>query len=649
MRLFVVAAALLALTTACAPEEAGKRTIEGAFVPDGNMALAQIPDQFKWQLDPLFANDEAFEAGLQEVAAQRQKLKAFQGQLSSPTALRECLELYFDIRLKTNKLTMYAHLRFVSDQTDTKLQALDEKSQAALHALMADASFIRQEVIALNDSVMSSAYTTEPALATYKPYIDEQRRRRTRVLTSEAERILSLAGDNLWAEIDLNEIPSDHEKTFGGLLTDIPLPKLRNDNNELVQLTLSNYAQFRGSEDRRVRRQAVEKFFTSLKEYQHALAATLAGQIRFNIFLARSRGYERTIDAYLDKDNIDVAVYTNLIDTIRKNIKPLHDYVALRKKVMGLKEIHIYDLYTPMVPDVDMTFTYEEATKIMPEGLAPLGTRYTTALNEGMNTNNGWLDLYPSKNKESGAFSAGVYRIHPFVKMNYYQGFDDLSTLAHEYGHALHSHFSGQKQPYVTFNYSTFIAEIASTMNEKLLSDHLLKNAKNDEEKVFILNHLANSIRTTIYRQTLFADFELRVHTEAEKGTPITAELLNKTYKDLIAEYYGPEFTIDENDDIEWAYIPHFYYKFYMYTYATGLSSGIALAERVQSGDPAKRDAYLGLLEAGSSKPPLDILKDAGVDLTRPEAIEAGTRLMATTIKQMEAILAPRLEKPEGA
>ena len=609
------------------------------FVPDGNMPRSAVPDSAKWRLTPLFASDAVFERELTRIAGDRQKLKTFAGKLANPKALRDCLALYFSTRLATNKLTMYANLRFDSDQADTKLQTLRDKSLQALNDLMRDAGFMRREILALDDAALAAAIAQESKIAEYRPYIDEMRRRKDRVLSPEAERALALAGDNLWAEIDLNEIPSDFEKTFKGLLTDIPLPKIRDEDGNEVQLTLSNYPKYRGSRVREVRRAAVESFFATLKQYRHTFAATLAGQMSLDVMFARARGYDTAVAAYLDKDNINTTVYENLITTIHANLAPLHDYVALRKEVMKVDQIHIYDLYTPLVPSVTMEFPYAEAAKILPAALKPLGSEYLKVLATGLDLKNGWLDLYPNKNKESGAFSSSVFGVHPYVKLNYYNEFDDISTLAHEYGHALHSHLSMTHQPYVTFNYSTFIAEIASTFNEKLLSEYLLKKAKNDDERLYILNHLLESIRTTIFRQTLFAEFELAAHTAVEKGTPLTAELLCDTYKNLVHEFYGPSFTLGDNDDIEWAYIPHFYYKYYMYSYALGLSSGIALAEKVASGDVAKRDAYLNMLAGGASKPPLELLKGGGVDLTKPEAIEAAARLMQKTLDEMRAIL----------
>jgi oligoendopeptidase F len=313
--------------------------------------------------------------------------------------------------------------------------------------------------------------------------------------------------------------------------------------------------------------------------------------------------------------------------------------VELRRKVLGLDEVHIYDLYTPLVPSAEMDVPFEEARRILAEALVPLGEDYVEILAQGLDPANGWIDLYPHQHKESGAFSASVYGVHPFVKMNYFDDSDGLATLAHEYGHALHTHLSMTNQPYITADYASFIAEVASTCNEKLLLDYQLRNADSKEQKLALLGDLVENIRTTIYRQALFAEFELKVHEAAEAGVPITASLLDEMYTDLIRTYYGPDFAIDENDGMEWAYVGHFYYKFYMYTYATGLSSGIALAEKLQSGDPAVLDAYLGMLKGGSSKPPLELLKGGGVDLTRPDAVEAAARLMDRTLTEMEKLL----------
>lgn len=603
------------------------------------MPRSEIPDIYKWDLSVLLPNDAAFGPSLEKVNTEREKLAGYAGRLSDPQALRECLALYFDTRLATNKLTLYANLRLQTDLVSTELQAMNDRALQAMNDLMAEASFIRREILALNDGAMRAAYEREPALEAYRPYIDEIRRRKNRVLDAEAERILSLAGDNLWAEIDLNELPSDHEKTFNSMMNDIPLPMVTGEDGEPVQLAFSNYPRFRRSPDREVRREAVEAFFGTLRQYQHVFAATFAGQVNQTVFFSRSRGYDSSLEAYLAMDDIDPAVYRNLITAIRANLEPLHRYVELRKKVLGLDDLYIYDLYVPLVPSEEMTFTFEDARRILPEALAPLGDEYGSVLRTGLDPANGWIDLYPHEHKESGAFSASVYGVRPFVKMNWFDDYDGLSTLAHEYGHALHTHLSNTNQPYVTADYASFIAEIASTCNEKLLADDLMRNAESREVKLFLLNELLESIRTTIYRQTLFAEFELAAHEAAERGVSLTASFLDSTYAALVRDYYGPGFSLGENDGMEWAYVGHFYYKFYMYTYATGLSSGIAFAEKVQSGDPSAVERYLDMLKSGSSAPPLTLLKKAGLDWTKPEAVDAAARLMDRTITEMERLL----------
>jgi oligoendopeptidase F len=609
---------------------------------DANRARAGIGEQYKWKLDALFPNDDAFRQGMKASLETRQKLTQFKGRLGQPKALADCLDLYFDARLQTNKLTLYANLRFDTDQGNPQLQEMNDRALDAMNDLVASASSMRQELLGLSEASLNKAVHAELRLASYRPYIDEVRRRRSRVLGAEAERVLNLAGDNLWAEIDLNEIPSDFEKAFHALATDMPLPTVHDDSGKQVQLTLSNYGKIRTSSNRKVRQEAVESFLSTLKRYEHVSAAELAGQMRFDVFLAKARGYSSARDAYMDKENVAPAVYDNLIRSVRANLAPLHRYVQLRKQVMGVPELHVYDLYPPMVPQVPMRFSYEDAVRILPLALAPLGEEYLTALRQGLDPRNGWVDLLPHHGKKSGAFSSSVHGVHPFVKMNYFEQLSDLSTLAHEFGHALHSQLSMTHQPYVTSSYAMFIAEIASTFNEKMLNDYLVAHAQSDDERLYVLNSLVDRIRTTIYRQTQFAEFEYEAHRAAETGTPLTAEWLNNLYGRLLRDYYGPGLTLGTHDDVEWAYVPHFYYKYYLYSYATGMTSGIALAQRIKAGGEPARDAYLGMLKGGCSKPPLDLLKAAGVDLTRPEPIEQAAKLLDETLTEMERIVAKR-------
>lgn len=609
------------------------------YAPDASADRARVPDAYKWNLAPLLDGEKAFEQGLAEAGRLRERL-AGRGKLSEPKALADALALYFDARLLTNRLTLWANLRLHTAQRDAAAQDRNDRALDAMAKLMALSGGLRDDILALDEAALARAYAGEPRLTGYRPYLDGLRRRRTRVLAPEAERILSLAGDNLWAEIDLNELPSDHEKTYKALRADLALPRVRDEKGQEVQLTFSSFLPLRSSPDRRVRSEAAGAVLATVRRYQDAFAATFAGQMNLDVTLARARRYPGALEAYLDKDEIDPAVYRSLIGAVRANLGPLHRYVSLRKRVMKLDKVRYFDLYPPLVAGASRKVTFAEAQRILPEALAPLGREYGQVLRTGLDPRSGWLDLYPHQDKDSGASSSSVHGVHPFVFMNYQDELDDLSTLAHEYGHALHSWLSAQAQPYVTSGYVAFVAEIASTVNEKLLSDHLLRTARSDAERLGLLSELADKIRTTIYRQTLFAEFELRAHQAAEQGTPLNAGWLNRTYGELVRAWYGPDFEMGPDDEVEWALIPHFYYKYYMFSYATGLSAGIALAERIEKQGAPARDAYLAMLRGGMSRPPLDLLRGAGVDLSRPEAVEAAARLLERTLDEMERLLA---------
>ncbi|MBU8869888.1 MAG: oligoendopeptidase F [Gemmatimonadales bacterium] len=609
------------------------------YEPDANHNHSEVPDAYKWSLGQLFSSVETWEAEIVKLREEIPGLTAFQGKLSDPKAMSECLGLYFSLHDRTSRVTQYANLALDTSLTDEVLQARQQRSLILMDEVMAAAGFIRSELLVLNDGAMREAYLADSGAGKYSVYIDNLRRRQPRVLSSEGEHLMQLAGDNLWAEIDLNEIPSGYEDAFGALLTNIEWPMVHDAEGKEVQLTLSNLGRFRASPDRKVRAETMTAFFATLRQFQHSFTAILGGQFEQDVFFARARGYNTALEAYMDKDNLDTAVHDNLISAVNANLKPLHRYVELRKKVLGLDDLHVYDLYTPMVQAAEMDVPFEKALEILPKALAPLGKDYVKVLKEGLDPASGWIDVYPSVDKDSGAFSASVYGRHPYVKMNYQDSLDDLSTLAHEYGHAIHSHLAMTSQPYWNYRYVMFLAEIASTCNEALLSDYLVNEADSKEAKAGILAAELESIRTTIYRQTLFSEFERKVHGFVESATPITATLLNDTYADLVQTYYGPGFTVGENDGMEWAYIPHFYYKYYVYTYATGLSCGLAIAENVKANGQPAVDGYLDMLKGGCAEPPLDLLLKAGVDLTRPEAIESALTRFDRTITELAELL----------
>lgn len=609
------------------------------ITPDSNMSRSDIPDVFKWDLRDLCKDDAEFYAGLKDVAAKRCALQSYKGKLADPQQLLACIKDYLAVDLSTGYLAMYANLRYTTDQASADMQALSEKAQAEVKALTNDSGFIRQEILGLSEEQIEKAYAQEPGLKEYEPWIREARRRASHVLSPAEERILALANDNQFATTDLNELPSGYEKAFNSLYTDLQLPVIQDENGKDVQLTFTNYSKYRSSEDRRVRRDTVSKFFGTLNNYRHTFASLMAGQVEHTVFLARSRGYGSALEAYLDRDEIDTAVYRNIVDSVKANLQPLHRYISLRKKVMGLSDIHLYDLYVPMVAGAKTEVPFSQAQEYLPQALAMLGPDYVKKISHGLDPRNGWVDVYPHKYKDSGASCISSFGKHPYVKMNYQNDSDDMSTLAHEYGHAMHSVLTCANQPQVTAGYASFVAEVASTCNEKLVSDYQLAHAKSDAERLYLLNEMVDRIRTTVYRQALFADFELQVHEACERGETITADYLNKLYADLIREYYGPEFTIDATDGIEWAYIPHLYYKFYVFSYTAGMSAGICIADRIKSEGAPARDAYLKMLSSGCSKSPVDTLKIAGVNMDTPQPLEAAAKCMDDALDQMEQIL----------
>ncbi len=608
--------------------------------PDASAPRASVPAVYRWNLSPLFPSDEACDQARRKLLAEIPALGEFRGKLADPAALAACLQLYFRLHRDANFLTLYANLRQSTAQTDDALAALSRRNLGALDELMRTAAFIRREVPALPPAAIGSAGATRPELAPYRVYLEGLRRRSGRVLTPDAERALGLLGDNLWAEIDLNELPSGYEDAHTALLADIPWPTIRDAAGREVQLTLANYVAFRASPDAAVRRAAVTALLGTLRRYQHALAATLAGQVALDVAYARARGYDTALAAYLDKDDVSPAVYENLIRTVNASLPLLHRYVSLRKRVLGVSELRLCDLYIPLVPGVDRDVPFAEARRTVAEALRPLGPDYGRVLAEGLDPRNGWIDVYPHADKADGAFSSSVYGPHPWILLNYLDTLDDMFTCAHEFGHALHSHLAMRAQPYPNFHYTTILAEIASTCNESLLSDYLVARAPDPAERLYLLVKRLESIRTTIFRQTMFAEFERTLHRLQEEGTPLTAARLDETYRELVRRYYGPDFTLGPDDGMEWAYVDHFFYKYYVYAYATGLSCGIAFADRVRTqGEPAMQ-AYLGMLAGGCSKPPLELLRDAGVDLTTPAPVEAAMQTFARTLDEVDRLLA---------
>jgi len=609
------------------------------FTPDANISRDKIPSTYKWNLNDICLSLEKWNEGIEESKKGLEEIKELKFELNTKEGFSKYLKKYFTLDNQINSLTLYANMERDVEASNQEVIARHELALNLTEELMREGSVLRQAIMKYSPQELEAAINEEPRLNEYRPFFKSLLRRADRMLTAEEEHVLSLAGDNLWAQIDLNELPSASEKAFRAIISDLSLPIIKDEQGKEIQLNFSNYGRYRGSSDRKTRARTVSALFGKLKNYENTFATTLGGQAKYSLFLSKARGYETVLEAYLDKDNLTPDVYMNLVNTGKANVKPLHRYIDLRKKALGLDEVHLYDLYVPMVEQASIEMDYNTGADYILKALKPMGETYVNQVKFGMDPNNGWIDVFPSNDKNSGAFSTATYGVHPYVKMNFQNTFDDVSTLAHEYGHALHSYFSMGDQPYLSWRYPPFLAEIASTCNEALLSKYMIANAKNNMEKAWLLSELLETIRTTIYRQTLFAEFELRLHELAEAGKPISAAKLNEIYEELIRTYYGPNYTIDENDHIEWAYIPHFYYKYYVFTLANGLSAGIALSEKiVNEGQPAQ-DAYLSMLKGGSSKPPLDLLRDAGIDMTKPDAIKSALDLFDKTVRELDKLI----------
>ncbi|MDD5628099.1 MAG: oligoendopeptidase F family protein [Elusimicrobia bacterium] len=608
------------------------------YKPDANAPRASVPQQYRWDLSPYFVDDAAWDKGFVEAKQLVSGLAAFQGKLAKPAGLRAALEAYFAARQAVSRASAYANLKADGDDSDAAAQERLQQSLDLSARFRSESGFIRQELLKLGEPAAAKLLAAKE-LEPYRAYIQDLRRRRKALLGDEAEKVLALAGDNLWSETDLNEIPSDVELAFKAVLKDLQLPSIKDEKGKPVQLTLANYAKYRSSKDRRVRADAVAGLFGSLKKYEDILAATLGGEAKRDVFLARARGYPRSLDAYLDRQDVPPAVVENLVASVRANLAPLHRYLALRQRMLKVKELRFYDLYAPLVPAADAEVPYEEGLKDALAAVAPMGPAYAAALSGPEMLGRRMIDVYPNKGKESGGFMQSLWGFPPFVKLNYMDRIDDVSTLAHELGHAMHSLINNKANADPDAGYPSLTAEVASTFQEVMLSRSLLKKYEGDKKmRLHLLSQMADRIRGTVYRQTLFTEFELKLHALAEAGTPITAALLDRTYADLVKTYYGPGFTIGKDDGVEWSYVPHFYWKHYVFSYACGLASAVALADRVGSGDVAARDRYLAMLAQPREAHPVAALKAAGVDLLSPDAIAAAARELDRVTAEMEKL-----------
>ena len=591
-------------------------------------ARADVPAKDKWAIQDLFATDDDWRAALAKAKEFIPRITAVRGRLAeSGAALLSFFRLDDEISLAFDALVHYAQRR--SDE-DTRVAAYQEMvSQVTRFAveIQSAAAFETPELLAISDEDMNRLYAEAPELELYRLNIDRIRRRREHVLSDKEEAILAAAGEMAASPDDIYSMLND---------ADLKFPDAVDKDGNKHPVTHGTFIPLMQSYDRVLRKSAFDSLYSVYGQFRNTSAATLSAQLKQLLFFANVRKYPSTLDAALDGNEVPTEIYRNLIDAVHRSFAPMYRYVALRKKLLGVDELHMYDLYVPVVDGVEMKFTFEEAKEIALKALAPLGEDYLNLLREGFA--NGWIDVYENEGKRSGAYSAGA-RVHPYVLLNFKGTLDDVFTLVHEMGHSIHSYLSNKTQPTAYQDYVIFVAEVASTCNEALLMEYLLSVTTDKKERAYLINHFLEQFRGTLYRQTMFAEFELAANEMTQRGEGTTAEALCAMYKKLNEQYFGPEMNVDEEISLEWARIPHFYYDYYVYQYATGYAAAIALSRRIlREGEAAVKD-YLGFLSGGCSADPITLLRGAGVDMASPKPIEDATKLFDEMISEMEKIL----------
>ncbi|WP_462408991.1 oligoendopeptidase F [Neobacillus sp. Marseille-QA0830] len=593
-------------------------------------ARSEIQVEETWKLEDIFASDQEWEKEFQEVTKLIPEIKKYEGKLvESAEMLFSALQFQDQLLERLGKLYTYAHMRYDQDTTNSFYQGLDSRIQNLYTQAASQLAFIVPEILSIEESKVTGFLNRKPELKLYEHALEEINLQKPHVLSAEQEALLAEAG----------EVMDASSNTFGMLNNaDIEFPSIQDEKGEQVEITHGRYIRFLESKDQRVRCDAFKAVYKTYGNFKNTFASTLSGNVKKDNFFARVRKYNSARHAALSANNIPETVYDNLVKTVNDNLPLLHRYIKLRKKVLGLDELHMYDLYTPLVKDVEMEIKYEEAKDLVLKGLAPMGEEYLNILKEGFE--NRWVDVHENKGKRSGAYSSGAYGTHPYILLNWQDNVNNLFTLAHEFGHSVHSYYTRKNQPYPYGNYSIFVAEVASTCNEALLNDYLLKTIGDEQKRIYLLNHYLEGFRGTVFRQTMFAEFEHLIHQKAQNNEALTADSLTSMYYELNKKYFGEEdIVIDEEIGLEWARIPHFYYNYYVYQYATGFSAATALSKQIlEEGEPAVK-RYIEYLSAGSSDYPIEVLKKAGVDMTSAEPIENACKVFEEKLGELEQLL----------
>lgn len=584
----------------------------------------EVPKEFQWNLERIFKTDEEFQKEIEAVRKQIDEFAKLEGHTT------ENAEMFYrsitagnEIERRLNKLYTYASMKSDEDVANTENQAKKEQVVNLYNYASSKMYFQTPELLNTEKEVIESFYQAEPKLLEHKTNIEEVYRYKPHTLPKEEEKLLS----------NLSSAFGNDETTYGYLTdSDLDFGTIHDENGVEVPLTDTNFSIYIKSSKREVRKEAFERLYEVYKQFQNTITATFNGAIKQNVAMAHIKHYKTSFEAALFGDELDSKVYDTLVSSVRNHLDVLHDYYRLRKEVLNLKELHLYDVYTNLVPDTDTKYPFETASRLVLDALKPLGDAYINDLKQAFTES--WIDIYPNKNKRGGAYSSGSYDTMPYVLLNYQDKLDDVSTLAHELGHSMHSFYTRKNQPYQYGDYPIFVAEVASTVNELLLAKHMLKVSTNKNERLAILNQLLELFKGTIYRQVMFAEFEKYAYDLVEQDEVITPDKLCKKYYELNQDYFGSDVVVDKEIAYEWEKVPHFYYHFYVYKYATGISAACHIVEGILSGDEAKRDAYLKMLANGCRENPLNTLKIAGVDMTDKEVYESAIRMFADTIEE---------------
>lgn len=587
----------------------------------------EIAPDLKWRLEDIYESNEAWEEALAELKASKQKILDFRGTITTGENLLEALKVHDEISLLMSHVFAYSRMRKDEDNANSLYQGYADQAGGTAVELRSAMAFLVPEILALNPDQVRGWIEEIPGLKLYEHQLENIMRLKPHTLPAEQEELLAAAGE-------VAQAPSNIFRMFNN--ADLKFPQVKNDEGEMVELTHGRYIQFLESQNPEVREGAFKAMYETYSAWKNTLGTTYISEVKKELYFAKSRNYDSSLEAALFQDNVEPEVYSNLVSSINDHLPLLHRYVSLRKKLLGLDELHMWDLYVPMVADQDEHISKDEAVEMVQAGLHPLGEQYLQDMAKSFT--DGWIDWVENRGKTSGAYSWGTYGVHPFILMNYQGNMNDVFTLAHELGHAMHSFYSDKNQEFANASYTIFVAEVASTLNEALLMNDLLNKTTDPRRRAYLLNHYLEQFRGTVFRQTMFAEFEMIVHGKVGMGESLTAEQLSEIYYDLNKKYFGDDIIVDELIAMEWARIPHFYRPFYVYKYATGFSAAVSLSQQIlEEGEPAV-ERYLEFLGSGGSDYPINLLQKAGVDMSKPDPIVQAMQVFAELLDELEQL-----------